>query len=133
MGAVNDGSCERWERLTSIRLLAMLRRHVCVVHRFFTRVQRGAQLESSVQCRLPRRRRVECEAAVDFEERLEHGRVVAVLDDELEERDARPRVARVDDGGVAVGDESEGPEQLHRVGDVWDVGSEMWGESGCGA
>ena len=65
---------------------------------------------------LPRRRRVEREAAVDFEERLEDGSVVAVLDDELEERDARPRVARVDDGRVAVGDEAEGPEQLQREG-----------------
>ena len=75
-----------------------------------------ARLESGVQRRLPRRRRVECEAAVDFEERLEHGGVVAVLDDELEERDARPRVARVDDGRVAVGDEAERSEQLQREG-----------------
>ena len=71
-----------------------------------------ARLESSVQRCLPRRRRVECEAAVDFEERLEDGGVVAVLDDELEERDARPRVARVDDGRVAVGDETQRSEQL---------------------
>jgi hypothetical protein len=56
---------------------------------------------------------VECESAVDFEERLEDGGVVAVLDDELEERDARPRVARVDDGRVAVGDEAERSEQLY--------------------
>ena len=75
-----------------------------------------ARLECGMQRRLPRRRRVECEAAVDFEERLEHSSVVAVLDDELEERDARPRVARIDDGGVAVGDETQRSEQLQREG-----------------